>query len=303
MRTIDPQPGYVEADVTNLLATRQFVMADCYTITPLSGSPMYYTTAQRRVHVIPFAGGPGYVTYEANIVLINGLLSKSNLGVEADEQQVNLSYPPNDTSYQNYLSWAFALQSGRLDGATITRDRFFAATWGSDWLGSIRMFSGLVSTLRKVGRSSATMNVKSDLIKLNMQMPRDLWEPNCRNTLGDTACGINLATYATAGVVGASPTRSVLPWASGTVNFSLGKVHIDNGDSVVRVRTITRWQGGNIYLAYPLDFDPYAGQNFTAYPGCPRTTDATRGCPHYHGSGWQDRYRGFPRVPVPETAF
>jgi hypothetical protein len=302
MRTIDPQPGYVEADVNTLLATRQFVFADCYTITPISGDVMRYTTAQRRVHVVPFAGGPGYVTYEANNVIIEGLRSRSTIGIEADEQQVELSYPPNDTSYQNYLSWAFALQTGRLDGATITRDRFFAATWTSGWIGSVRMFSGLVSTLKKVGRSSATMNVKSDLIKLNMKMPRDLWEPNCRNTLGDAACGVDLPSYATVGTVGASPTRSMLPWAAGDAHFSLGKVYIDNGDAVVRIRTIVRWEGGNIYLAYPLDFDPYAGQTFTAYPGCPRTTNATYGCPHYHVS-WQDRFRGFPRVPVPETAF
>ena len=238
MRPITPQPGYSSSDVTSLLATGQFVYADCFTITPKVGSPLRYTNAQQDVTVVPI----GFITretYKAGVVIIGGLRVKNTLGVEVDEQQISLDYPDTPV-YQSAITWAKALLTGRLDGATVRRDRFFAADWGQPWLGGCPMFLGLVSTLSSVGRQSATMAVKSDLVFLDRQAPSFLWEPNCKNTWGDPACGVDQNIWAVAGTIGASPTRSVLPWSSSSTAYNLGKIHIDNGDSVTRVRTVAR---------------------------------------------------------------
>lgn len=302
MRPITPQPGYVEADVINAMNSGQFVYADCYTITPLTGSPMLYTTAQRRVSVVPI-GEVTRVNYEANVVLIKGLMVRNSIGLEVDQQSVELEYPPTNVSYQNYLSWPFALMSGRLDGAVIERDRFIGSDFNT-WLGGFPMFRGLVSSMDRVGRSSAIVNVKSDLVLMDTQMPRNLYEVNCRNVWGDANCGVVQSTWAVIGAIGASPTRSVIPWSSASQHYDQGKLYIDNGDSVVRIRTIASVSGTNLNLSYPLDFDPYETQNFTVYPGCPRTVNATYGCPKYHGDpAWKTRYAGYPFVPVAETAF
>lgn len=299
MRPITPQPGYSEADVVAALGMPEFVYTDCFTIFPKVGSPLRYTTAQQDVSLVP-VDEFSRQTFYAGSVLIKGLLVKNNLGVGVDEQEVQLDYP-SGIAYQSALTWAQALLQGRLDGASLRRDRYVATSWGTPWLGGFPMFLGLVSSLSKVGRQSASVNVKSDLVLLNRQAPAFLWEPNCKNTWGDPACGVDQNIWAVAAIMGASPSRSVIPWSGSSTDYNLGKIHVENGDSVTRVRTISRATSSMLYLAYPLDFDPVVSQPFVAYPGCTRTSDATHGCPKYHVN-WQDKYKGFPFIPTAESA-
>lgn len=162
------------------------------------------------------------------------------------------------------------------------------------------MFRGLVCGINGVGRSSASIKVKSDLILLDTQMPKSLYEPNCKNTWGDSNCGVDQTAFMVHGTVGASPTRTTLPWASSSADYALGKVHIASGDSTIRVRTIARADATHLYLAYPLDFDPLPGTIFEAYPGCNRTCER---CEFFHGDPtWKSRFKGFPFIPVAETA-
>lgn len=306
MRPITPQPGYTEADVLAVMNSGQFVYVDCFTFIPKIGDALRYTNGQQNVTVVPIDDIERQ-TYFGNQVLIRGLRVRNNLGIEVDEQQIEMSYP-NTMLYQAMLTWPQALLQGRLDGASIRRDRYVAAAFGNDgnggtlWLGGFPMFLGLVSSLTSVGRQSATVNVKSDLVLLNRQAPAFLWEPTCKNTWGDPACGVDQAAWVVHDVLGASPTRTVLPWAASSTDYNQGKIHIENGDSVTRVRTVARATATELYLAYPLDFDPVAGMAFAAYPGCSRTDDATTGCPKYHGDpGWRDKFKGFPFTPVAET--
>ena len=305
MRPITAQPGHTQGEVTAALASRQFVYADCFTFTPKVGSPLRYTTAPQDVSVVP-VGEVSRQTFSAQTLIIKGLRVKNNLGVEVDEQQVEMSYD-DSVSYQSALTWPKALLQGRLDGGTLKRDRYIAMDWGNgigantNWLGGFPMFLGLISSLDKVGRQTATINVKSNLVLLDRDTPPFLWEPNCKNTWGDTACGVNQATWAVAATVGASPSSSVLPWTGAGLGYNLGKIHIENGDSVTRVRTIARATPSQLFLAYPLDFTPSVGASFMAYPGCTRTSDATYGCPKYHGGTWANFFKGFPFIPVAET--
>jgi hypothetical protein len=297
VRPVTPQPGYVEADTDALLASRQFVFADCYTITLVDGvTRLRYTTGQEDVSVVPI-GDLMRVTYRAKQVQISGLRFKIGIGVEVDEQTVTLSYTDDDLIQgQNF---ALALKIGWLDGATITRDRFFAAAWGDPWIGGIPMFAGRVSTLDNVGRVQAKIKVKSALVLLNVDMPRLLWQPSCVNTLGDINCGVDQNLFATTVPLVVDATPTVLPWAGATADYNLGKVYIENFDSVTRVRTIREVQVGvSVTLSYPLDFIPVAGNQFVAYEGCDRTIAR---CPHFGGS-YLDRNRSYPFVPVGETA-
>lgn len=297
MRTIIPQPGYTAEQVHQVMQSRQFVYADCFTIVPKQGDPMRYTTFQRHVSVVGILE-ESRVTYLGNRVLIKGLRVKASVGVEVDEQELSVDFT-DQPQYQNDLTWSRALLLGRLDGAKIRRDRFIQDHDGK-WCGGFRMFSGLVSTLRDVGRQSATINVKSDLVLLNVQSPRDLWEANCKNTLGDPLCGIDLPSLRVVATTGANPTRSFLPWTGASDDYALGKIHVGIGDDTTRIRTVSRVANGGLYLSYPLDFDPYEGMLFDAYPGCNRTKER---CPRFHGSTeWVKRFKGFPYIPVAETA-
>jgi len=293
------QPGYTEEQADALLASGQFVYAECFTITPPFGAVLRYTNAASDVNVVPMIGGPGRVTYASRVVVISGLRFKSSIGTEVDEQTIELAYT-DGTTFQNAITWAQALRLGRLDGATIRRDRFFAAAWGQPWVFGITMFSGRVSTCSKVGRMSATVNVKSDMVLLNVKMPRDLYQPQCKNTWGDGAgCDLVQGDFAVHTVVGASPTRSIIPWAGITDDYVMGKLFIEAGDSVTRIRTILRVNAGvSAEVIYPLDFDPIAGQDVTFYPNCRRQFDK---CGDYFANP-EEKFIGFPFVPVAETA-
>lgn len=297
MREVFPQTGFVEQDVLDVLASDAFVYADCFTIQPLTGDPMRYTGYQDDVAVTPITGGMA-VSFLSKELNISGLRMKCSTGLEVDEQSIKLDYS-GVPLFQNFVPWPEALLQGKLDGSVIRRDRFFAQDHNTPWVGGCTMFRGRCSTISSVGASSATIKVKSHLILLDAQMPRDLFEPNCKNTWGDVNCGVNQQDYAVFGTVGPGATRAFLPWDASSSDYSLGKVHIANGDSTTRVRTISRADDTGLYLAYPLDFDVADGLTFTAYPGCFRTGEA---CETYHGDNWQKRFKGFPFIPVPETA-
>lgn len=302
MRTVYPQPGFVESDLQDLLDTRQFIYAECFTITPIVGSPLRYTNAQKDVTVVPVGGGPARVTYKAADLLITGLRYKTGIGIEVDEQNVTLAYDgSNETAYQAALSWPQALLQGRLDGATIQRDRFFAARWGSPWVAGTPMFKGLVSNMTKVGRQSAELSVKSNLVLLNIQMPKDLWQPQCKNRWGDQAgCVLDRTAFQVNTTVGGpSPTRTWLPWAGATSSFEMGTARIASTDAVTRIRTILKVEPGvGVHLIYPLDFDPVIGTDVAYQPNCRRLFE---NCGDYHASP-EEVFIGFPHVPVAETA-
>jgi hypothetical protein len=302
VRPITAQPGHTEAEVIATLASRTFVYADCYTITPLVGSPLHYTNARRDVTVVPL-GGSVRQTYKSRTVLIQGLKSHTKIGVHVDSQQIQLDYT-NENEYQGRLSWPRALLLGYLDGATIKRDRFIASEWGADlsypWLGGMPWFNGTLTNLTDVGRQTATLNVKSAFNVLDRQMPRSLFTSRCKNVWGDAACGVDRDLFATlVTIASGTPTTSFLPWASATTNYVEGMVHIDNGDSVTRVRKIQKTDGTGLYLASPLDFLPIIGQTFTAFEGCPGTIAR---CEDFHGGSFLDFFKGFDLIPVAESA-
>lgn len=300
MRQVFPQPGFSEADVHNALAQDQFMFADCFTIVPIAGDPLLYTNYQKDVSVVPVYEDSARRTFTPKVVNIDGLRMVASTGIQVDEQEITLGYSSAENAYQNRLSWAKAILYGMLDGAVIRRDRYIRLSPDTPWIGGWTMFRGLVSGISSVGRSSATVKVKSDLILLDTQMPRDLYEPNCKNAWGDPNCGINQLDFMELGEVESGSTRTLLKWAGADEGYSLGKVYISSGDDTVRVRTILRASAGELQLAYPLDFDPVPGIFFEAFLGCNRTSER---CQFFHGDPtWKTRFKGFPFIPVAETA-
>lgn len=300
-RLITPQPGFSLADCNALLASKQMVIANCFTIQPTQGAIVRLTDLQEDVSIVGWNDVSRY-NYLARQAVIEGLRSHSKVGIEVDEQEFQISYSA-DALFQNWKGWAEALLLGRLDGSIIIRDCAFAAAWDQPWMGVARMFAGVDPEIDSVGRSQAKLRIYSGLSRLNLDMPKDLYGLKCRNHFGDAKCGINLNSLAQLGTVGAGATRTKIPWASSNSSYAFGKIHISNGDSVTRVRTIRAADASNLYLIYPLDFDPGAGLQFTAWPGCSRLSTGANGCQQYWSTAWTDHFGGCPFQPVAETAF
>lgn len=314
MRTVYPQPDFTEADLVALLATRQFIYVDLITIEPKVGDPLRYCSASRNIvcgSVDDLIAEPGTLltqVYTSSGVKVSGVKCKSGIGVEADEQTLHMDYHPGLTYYGS--SYAEAIKRGRFDGSVVKRDRVFAADWAMaarqpTWVGSVRMFQGRFSTVNSVGRSSAEFSVKSNLILLNMKMPRRKYQAGCNHVFGDPGCGIDRTDFEVLTAVGAGSDALTLftPDADDTMLY--GTIQIDDVYNVTQIRTIKEVVAGSkIVLAYPLDFTPDTGEQFSMLPGCSRTfEDGVNNCTTYWGADAKDHFQGFPFIPVPETAF
>lgn len=296
MRPITPQPGYTEADLHALLATRQFAYTDCFSIINKDLETLRYCTTQKDVTIeAPVEDTPGPVIFSSNTVKVSGLQLEIGVGVEVDEQTLRMDYASN-YEYRG-LPFSTALRFGRFDGGTIRRDRYFTDKLGNPWIAGVPLFVGKTSTADKIGRSFAILKVKSDLVLLKMPMPRKLFQPQCLHTLFDPGCGLDKSAYEVSATAGVGSTAELVKWAGATAGFQGGTIYMEDAGGVTLVRTIESVGDGGVHLAYPLEFVPPPGTHFKAYPGCIRTYAR---CGEFSN---QDNYQGFPFIPVAETAY
>jgi hypothetical protein len=172
--------------------------------------------------VLGAVGGP-IVTFVSNAVRVHGLRFSSKIGFEVDEQEVVFTYlpatqyaqsgsgaesgvlgtghpgsmvlasgPVSGPAYSGAdaiegVPFAVALQQHLLDYATIKRWRAFLPEWGAPPYGVVLLFQGRVSSIVNVGSTQATVKVKSDLVLLDQDMPRNTFQAGCRYTLFDLA--------------------------------------------------------------------------------------------------------------------
>jgi uncharacterized phage protein (TIGR02218 family) len=274
-----------------------FLMADCFTFTLNDGAVLRYTTA-----VVPVTVG-GQV-FAADGPMVSGLKYKIAVGLDVDEQDITILARPTDLV--GGVPFLAAMRKGVFDGATIQRERAFLASWQQPAVGSVILFHGRVSTIDKIGRTQAQLKVKSALVLLDIDMPRNIFQASCLHTLGDAGCGIDLAGFTTTGTVSAGSTVSVLNWSGegsvqaqtkyyeqGTLTFTGG------GNDGVQVTVKTTDDAGRLTLIYPLDDAPAAGDSFTICAGCDHSL-GQNGCAKFNNTA---RFRGFPYVPPPETAY
>ncbi len=288
MRPADPA---LEA----LLATRQFVYGDCFSVFLLSGTVLRYTNAQ---YPITYTS-PGEMTphtYTSRGILFDGMRMRSTLGIQVDEQDVRISAAA-DTLVDG-VPLMQALRLGYFDGATVRRDRVYMSNWGEPVVGAITLFFGRVSTVDPGGGTRAIMKVKSELIVLDQNMPRNFFQTSCKNTLFDTGCGLDKNDFAVTGTVGMGATNLSIPWASATLNeYDLGTIHFETGVLVGQTFSIRHSTGSAIILVFPAETPPDAGDQFKAYPGCDLTMARCSGVLFNN----LNNFRGFPFVPSAET--
>ena len=281
----------------SLLASRQFYAADLYTFTLVSGTTLRYTSGDRDI------------TANGNLFTSQGprIDRKDNkakchwkIGVDVDALVFDVMPQPTDlVSGQNFLA---ACVQGVFDGAELTLERAFMGTYGDTSVGTVILFAGRVAEI-DLGRGVATFSVNSHLELLNLNLPRNLWQPGCVNSLGDPSCGVILASFAVSGSAASSSTTHVVnaSLAQATSYFDQGKIKFTSGANVGLSRSVKSWVTGSpgaIALLAPLPNAPAASDAFLIYPGCDKTL-GPNGCAKFANTA---RFRGFPYVPTPDTA-
>ncbi|KRJ16794.1 DUF2163 domain-containing protein [Acinetobacter pittii] len=274
-----------------LLDANQFIMADLYTI----------TTVQNDVY--------RYTNYDFDLIVANQLYRSDgpiisrdgitlSLGVEVDNLSVTIDVTDKETFESLRIVQAF--HNGQMDGARFKLERIFmdASTPTDTSAGTIKLFEGRIIE-PEFDRNTIHASVASDLDELNVQMPRNLYQPGCSNTLFDHACGLNRENYALETTIAAGSTASRILCDINQPQgwFTQGVIEFLEGGNKGLKRTIRLHELDVLLLTLPLLEDPEVGQRIKVYPGCDKRLET---CQNRFDNF--ARFRGAPFIPIPETS-
>ena len=163
------------------------------------------------------------------------------------------------------------------------------------------MFTGYFSTVDKGGASHVELKVKSALMRLAVDMPRNYYQPGCLWTLFSSDCTLNKTTYAVEATIAAGITTTTLPIAGGIANpvgadgidnYAQGRIMFTSGVNEGFLTLLDDNDSANLYLAYPLNDLPSVGDTIVFYPGCSKAYST---CSlKYNNTA---NFRGYDKVP------
>lgn len=265
------------------------IVADLYTFTLRTGLTLTFTNAD-----VPVVWN-GY-TYTADSVLVDGLKFKCAVGLDVDQQQITISARATDTV--GGAPFLQALRNGAFDGCKIRRERAFLPAWGGVPIGAVTLFKGQIGSVDRIGRTSAEMTVNSDLVLLDLDMPRNLYIAGCIHVLHDSGCGLVKNAFGANGTVEADSNSTLINWSSSSIVYRQGTITFTSGVNTGVTATVKDATSSALTLAYPLLNAPTTGDTFTVYQGCDHT-QAT--CSSKFNN--LANFRGFPFVPPPTHSF
>lgn len=279
------------AKLIGLLDADQFLMADLYTITTVQGDVLRYTNYDFDLIV----AGNVYSS-EGPIISREGI--SLSLGIEVDNLSILIDC--TDDNKWNGINVVQAFHNGQLDGARFKLERIFMDTntptdTSAD---TIKLFEGRIIE-PELDRNSIQASVASDMDELNVQMPRNLYQPSCTNTLFDSACGLSRQNFMVPTLIesGSTAARLLCQVNHPQGWFTQGVVEFLEGGNIGLKRTIRMHESGILLLTLPLLEVPQTGQRINVYPGCDKRLET---CQNRFSNF--SRFRGAPFIPVPETA-
>ncbi len=279
------------AKLIALLDADQFLMADLYTITTVQNDVYRYTNYDYDLVV------GGYV-YKSDGPIISREGISLSLGIEVDNLSVTIDVTDDQTFEGVRVVQAF--HNGQMDGARFKLERIFMNmnTPTDTSAGTIKLFEGRLIE-PELDRNTISVSVASDLDDLNVQMPRNLYQPSCTNTLFDSACGLLRQNFMVQTTIesGSTAARILCQVNQPQGWFTQGVIEFLDGGNAGLKRTIRMHESGALLLTLPLLEAPQAGQRIKVYPGCDKRLDTCQN--RFNNFA---RFRGAPFIPVPETA-
>ncbi len=282
-----------------LIFSRKCRVADLYTFTLADGTIYRATTADIDItfdgNVYSCGGRTGALFQREG----EGSEINWRVGLEVDTLQFTIL--PREGTIGG-VDFRVAARIGMFDFADVLLTRAFMPEFGDVSEGVVTLFNGLVGDIEPGGRSQLVFTVNSYTDLLNVNMPRNTYQPACVNTLYDEACTVIKATKGVNSAVesGSTITAVNAVLAAATGYFDRGSVTFTSGQNNGVARSIKAYTQGSpsaFSLIPPLPFTPQAADTFTIYPGCDKTMTT---CQQKFDN--LENFRGFPFIPVPETA-
>lgn len=264
-------------------------LADLFTITTTGGQVYRFTSAAQNLH---WSGE----TFEGFDLIISRSEVKRAIGITVDSLEVSIFATENEKL--NGVPFIQALHQGLLDGAELKLQRAFLNSYYAPIVGVIDLFTGNISE-SNYSRFEANLSVKSELERLNIKMPRNLWQAGCMNTLFDSQCALSKNSFSTACTALAGGTAQLIVSDCTQVSgfFDLGTITILTGANAGERRTVKQQVSGNFLLMLPLPFALAVSDTFSAFAGCDKTMATCQ-------AKFNNiiNFRGMPFVPTAETA-
>lgn len=276
-----------------LINNNKYEYCDLVTITPVVGAAIYLTNADLDLTV-------SSITYSHNTFGFKRSSTKIHIGLQVDEMDFSMfDFGSNTVAGVSIYE---ACANGYFDNAHIKVQRLFKyPDQNADYL--VWLFEGNVANANPM-RHNISFKVKSELEKLNLPVPRNLYQPTCVNTLYDTNCAVVKATYTKTGTVSSVASKSVF---SGTLSttptsglYDLGYVTFTSGANNGLSRSIKTQTGtttATMTLYYPLPYTIANADTFSITQGCDKTYDG--GCTKFANTA---AFRGFDFIPRNEDA-
>lgn len=289
----EESPGSLQAW---LLANKEAVPIDLWTITLGGGQ------------VLRFAAGDVAVAFGGYTYSIGPLIergdTKLRMGVAVDTLSVSIT--PREADMVGSVPMMIALSAGLFDGAEVALWRVFMDL-GGVVRGVLPEFLGRVGDIR-TGHLKATLQVRSWLELLNVNVPGHVYQAGCRRTLYSSQCGVSRAVFTVSGVLNAnadatkrahtSTSAAVVAKPSGW--GSIGVLRFTSGANAgvsrpVRVHSLSAGTA-TITTQFGFPLQAQAGDAFELQAGCDKLK-ATCGAKFSNSA----RFSGEPYIPAPET--
>ncbi|MFO1156619.1 MAG: phage BR0599 family protein [Rhodospirillales bacterium] len=188
------------------------------------------------------------------------------------------------------------LRSGRFDYASL---EIFLVNYAAPAAGKIKLKRGILGEiiLNEHGQFRAELRGLTQVLN---QVAGEVYGPECRASLGDERCQVNLPALQHTGSVGAvidAAGRRVfatLGVAAPAGFFDFGLVVWTGGANEGASCEVTTWDPatGQCDLFLPMGYRIEAGDTFTLYPGCDKRLATCQG--RYNNVV---NFRGFPHIP------
>jgi uncharacterized phage protein (TIGR02218 family) len=191
------------------------------------------------------------------------------------------------------------IAQGLFDGAEFRMSELYKDMRDLSDLGSIDDVFGGVVAPSTVSGAKAVIEIKGANNKLDQNAPRRVYQTSCNNTFCDPGCTLLRASFTASYVVGASPTRSFIPWASAPISpelYQLGTVIMTSGAASGQSMNVDFADSSGLVLSYPLYSTPAPGDTFDAFEGCNKTQVRCNSRGNTQNGLW------FKYVPPAETA-
>ncbi len=273
----------------------EFLMADLFTITMLSGDVLRWTSLDMPLTV----GGSIYTPYGTGgvpIVTRGGWECATGLVVDT----LDMTLQGCDVATIDGVPVITQAHNGAFDGASVKVERAFMAKWGDVSAGTVELFQGSVASI-DASSTTVQLKVNSVIDSLNIMMPRNLFLPNCTRLLYDAGCTMIKANFTVSATVASGATITVLRAAASTGKpagyFETGVLAMTSGAAAGARRGVSTFDGTTFILSTPLPAIPVAGDTFIAIAGCDRTVPT---CTSRFNN--KVNFRGFKDIPVAETS-